>query len=156
MSFCWRNLDKDRKDPSSPGPPGGREDGVGQCQPYSKTQPICSSKGSHPTLQEELAPCLAPLPTWKNLYLRSRKTAPPDSPAGKEGTRDSVTQGRCLRNISWECRGGFLTSARIVILLHPTAQELVCHYLTDVRQAGEGVFVFGDGLDTVFPLQCGE
>lgn len=56
----------------------------------------------------------------------------------------------------WECKDGFLTLAGTVILLHPTAQELVCHHLTDVRQAGEGVFVFGDGLDTVCPLQCGE
>lgn len=48
-----------------------------------------------------------------------------------------------------------LTFTRIGILLHPAAQELVCHHLADVCQAGEDVFVLGDRLDTACPLQHG-
>lgn len=149
---------------------GEEQQGWISWQPHSKTQPVWSLHGSHLTQQERLVPCLAAsplqvlLPTWKNLYLRLRKTAPPDSPAGKEGARDGVTHGSTLvsrvcagdpRASPREQRSGLLTSAGMLIAGHPAAQELVCHYLTDVCQAGEDVFAFGDGLDTVCPLQRG-
>lgn len=51
-----------------------------------------------------------------------------------------------------ENRAPRLSSAGMLIAGHPAAQELVCHYLTDVCQAGEDVLAFGDGLDTVCPL----
>lgn len=58
---------------------------VAPLQPSTSLVPL---KGLHLPLARTCALAGRPLQilllTWKNLYLRSRKTAPPDSPSGKE------------------------------------------------------------------------